>query len=178
MTTKQHDNPACEYVLRPAGLADKEAIFSLLEALHNYNASLDPLFALADGWREVMDGYLRHAEETGEGYTVLAWKGDKPVGMIVMFERLDARLFKYRRWVELVDLYVVPEARGTGLGARLLEAGIAWARARGADRIQLYVTATNLGAKRFYAKHGFIRTQEIWRLKLEDVPGDSSQAES
>jgi GNAT superfamily N-acetyltransferase len=154
-------------VLRPAGLAEKDAIYTLLEALHTYNTSLDPLFALADDWRAVMDEYLVEVERKQDGYTVIAWQGETPVGMIVLFERVDARLFKYRNFVELVDLYVTPQVRGKGVAQMLMKAGEDWARGRGADRIQLYVTATNLGAKRFYAKNGFVRTQEIWRLSLK-----------
>ncbi len=37
--------------LRTADPADFEAVATLFEALHQFNASLDPRFGLADNWR-------------------------------------------------------------------------------------------------------------------------------
>ncbi|MHB1413652.1 MAG: GNAT family N-acetyltransferase [Chloroflexota bacterium] len=139
---------------------------SLFRSLHEFNAGLDPLFALADGWASVLDQYLARNRETGEGITLVAWQNDTPVGLIMMQARLDSRIFQHRRWLELWALYVVPEARGRGVADRLLSAGLAWGQAHGYHRVQLYVTATNQQAKRFYAHRGFEEVQEIWRRTL------------
>lgn len=152
--------------LRVATAEDTWAIRRLFQALHAYNASLDPRFELADDWESILDGHLATLWRTGDGEVTLAWRGDDPVGLLIMQAFVDAPLFKHRLWAELESIYVDPSARGTPVAARLVAAGTAWARARGYDRIQLFVTASNAPAKRFYQHLGLNPVQEIWRLDL------------
>lgn len=58
----------------------------------------------------------------------------------------------------LVGMFVEPVERGRGLGAALVAAVVAWARARGATSLYLWVTATNDSAIALYDKCGFRRT--------------------
>lgn len=59
------------------------------------------------------------------------------------------------RWGRLYSLAVDPDARGQGLGARLLDAGMAWARAQQLTSCRAEVKADNLAARHLYAKAGF-----------------------
>lgn len=59
------------------------------------------------------------------------------------------------RWGRLYSLAVDPKARGQGLGARLLDAGLAWAHAQRLPACRAEVKADNLAARRLYAKAGF-----------------------
>lgn len=54
-----------------------------------------------------------------------------------------------------VGIAVVPSHRGCGIGSRLLEAGLGWARGRGLQRVELKVHAENEGARRLYERFGF-----------------------
>jgi GNAT superfamily N-acetyltransferase len=59
---------------------------------------------------------------------------------------------------ELANLYqmwVAPEYRGLGAGRMLLEAVIAWARAKGARHLELGVTLRDSPAMRLYTRAGF-----------------------
>ena len=56
---------------------------------------------------------------------------------------------------ELAKMVVSVEARGQGVGDRLMEASIAWARARGARSITLLSNTILEPAIRLYRKHGF-----------------------
>jgi GNAT superfamily N-acetyltransferase len=58
----------------------------------------------------------------------------------------------------LVGMFVDEAARGQGLGAALVEAVAAWARAREATRLYLWVTSTNTPAVALYSRCGFQRT--------------------
>lgn len=58
----------------------------------------------------------------------------------------------------LYGLWVAPEARGRGLGGRLLTAVVTWARGRGYTRIRLDVGDHNRQAARLYEAFGFART--------------------
>lgn len=57
---------------------------------------------------------------------------------------------------ELLNITVAPQARGRGLGRRLLEQVCAEARTRGAERLFLEVRASNTPARTLYTSNGFI----------------------
>jgi len=61
-----------------------------------------------------------------------------------------------KRWWVLRQLYLDPAAKGRGLGQRLLEQGIAEARARGFEELYLTVWIENHRARRFYERNGFM----------------------
>ena len=60
----------------------------------------------------------------------------------------------------VVDLFVLPEARGRNVGLDLLRCSAQRFAARGAQFIKLEVDETNLGAERFYARLGFTKKAE------------------
>ncbi|MBI3968874.1 MAG: GNAT family N-acetyltransferase [Chloroflexi bacterium] len=149
----------------------------LFGALHSVNAALDPTFALAEGWEDVLSAALANLRQPGEGLILLAWLGAEPVGLLIMSRHRDSLLFRHRNWAELLALYVVPKARHHGVADALLAAGVNWARARGYDRVQLYVTTGNHRAKRFYSGCGFRCAQEIWRLDVSPAGGIGNRVE-
>ena len=60
----------------------------------------------------------------------------------------------------MVDLFVLPEARGRNVGLDLLRCPARRFAARGAQFIKLEVDETNTGAERFYARLGFTKKTE------------------
>jgi GNAT superfamily N-acetyltransferase len=56
------------------------------------------------------------------------------------------------------DLVVSEEARGQGVGGRLLERAIDWLRESGMPRVVLWAAEPNQSALRLFASHGFRRT--------------------
>lgn len=60
----------------------------------------------------------------------------------------------------VVDLFVLPEARGRNVGLDLLRCSAQRFAARGARFIKLEVDETNTGAERFYARLGFSKKAE------------------
>jgi ribosomal protein S18 acetylase RimI-like enzyme len=169
------------FVIRHTEANNDWAVRQLFGELHTLNASFDHRFALADGWERVLGEHLDHVRETGYGLTLLAWHKETPVGLIMMGVHSDSRLFRHRHWAELLAIYVVPTFRGGPIADQLLAAGAAWAYERGYERIQLYVTASNRRAKRFYEQAGFRPVQEIWRMDLgaaEVAPPDDPAGEA
>ena len=59
---------------------------------------------------------------------------------------------------QIEDLVLHPEFRRRGIGSRLLDAAGAWAKQRGARRLQLNCDDQNLPAMRFYEARNWIRT--------------------
>jgi GNAT superfamily N-acetyltransferase len=60
----------------------------------------------------------------------------------------------------VVDLFVLPEARGKNVGLKRLHCSARRFARRGAQFIKLEVDETNGGAERFYARLGFIKKTE------------------
>ena len=56
---------------------------------------------------------------------------------------------------ELVKMYLLPEARGTGLGKALIEKSMDWAKAYGYENIYLETMPELRQALKVYAKFGF-----------------------
>jgi len=84
---------------------------------------------------------------------------------------------------EVRKMYLLPAARGHGLGKRMLRELIACARALGMRRVVLETAAVLKEAIELYRSHGFVRTEradmtdrcdQAWVLELESGDGARS----
>ena len=73
--------------------------------------------------------------------------------------------------VHLVAMWVAPERRGRGLGSRLVNAIVEWARAHDAERVCLCVEAGNASALTLYERCGFRRTNPAPKLPYQPGAG-------
>jgi GNAT superfamily N-acetyltransferase len=77
--------------------------------------------------------------------------------------RLDAK------HCELRKMYLAPPARGLGLGRRLLDRAIAFARGSGYERVELTTASVLTQAIGMYRRHGFTPIERA-------MPGRCDQA--
>jgi GNAT superfamily N-acetyltransferase len=152
--------------LERARLADADAVAALFGALHRYNASLDPHFALAENWAALLRGQFEETVDHPDHLWMLAQDGGRAVGLLIAAMHTDSPLFHHRRWVEIEALYVDDRYRGKRVAPRLLAAAYRWAQERQVYRLQLYVTASNVRAQAVYVSQGFAMTQAIMRKFL------------
>ena len=112
---------------------------------------------------------------------VAKWaQGDRQVGFVATAERRPVGLVGGYREAEsepdvvnLISMWVAPEARGQGLGAALTNAVVGWAREKGARLVRLSVTTSNAEAIRLYERCGFRHTGVVETLR----PGETLRAE-
>ncbi len=82
----------------------------------------------------------------------IAVRGKERLGSIFCVQSGDLGVAKLRLFL------LVPEARGLGLGKRLLEANLAFARAAGYHKMRLWTHESHRAACALYASHGFTMT--------------------
>lgn len=137
--------------VRWAAEADAEDVARLLR---RFNAEYDePAPSLLD-----LTGRVAELLAEGDTTVLLAGDGpDGPHGLVLL--RFRTALWTPGLECYLAELYVVPERRGEGLGRMLLDAAIADARARGADRMELGTSEADTVARHLYERSGFVNRE-------------------
>jgi GNAT superfamily N-acetyltransferase len=130
--------------VRRGQVADAEPIGQLL---HDFNEEFGDATPGPDRLAERARQLLA-AEEI-----IVLLAGEGPDGLAVL-------RFRPAIWTEalecyLAELYVVPHRRGRGLGRALMQASLAAARERGADRIEVGTSETDVAARALYESFGF-----------------------
>lgn len=95
-----------------------------------------------------MDAILKRLQDPRIHYLVALYKGHT-VGFVDFKEN--------RQSVKLMGLAVLEEFRGNGIGEKLLEKAVAFARGKKKEEMILLVSESNPAALKLYAKHGFAK---------------------
>ncbi|WP_263263150.1 GNAT family N-acetyltransferase [Pseudomonas sp. RIT-PI-S] len=88
-----------------------------------------------------------------DAYSVLAFAGDAPIGLVNCFEGFST--FACRPLVNVHDVVVLDGYRGQGIAQQMLTAAEAIARDRGCCKMTLEVLEGNHGAQAAYRKLGY-----------------------
>ena len=145
--------------IRPATPADIPAIRALIVALAVYEREPDAVKATEADLHEALFGARPLAE------AVLAEVDDKPAGVALFFTSFSTWAGKGGLYLE--DLFVVPEARGLGLGKALLVHLAGIAVARGYARFEWSVLDWNEPAIGFYKALG-AKMMDEWTVMRVD----------
>lgn len=132
--------------LRAVGAADIEALLAMLRRFYD-----EDRIALDEP--RVRRGLDQVLADPALGAVLLAESNGEPVGYLVLGWCFS--LEQGGRHVLIDELYLVPAARGRGLGRALLAAACDWARWQGAEVARLEVNRHNPRAKALYLGNGF-----------------------
>ena len=141
------------------GVSDADTLVHLARAFHDEDGH--PLIEPGErALRQVAHGeplaraWLVHEAEAVVGYLVIT------LGFSVEYGGRDGFID---------DLYLVPSARGRGLGRKLIAFAQAQARELGIGTLHLEVDGGNEGATRLYRAAGFAETgRRLMRLRITD----------
>lgn len=100
------------------------------------------------------EGRLDRIVAASDVHLLLAEQADgRIVGMlsVALYDVPSGR----KAWIE--DVVVDADARGAGIGARLVQEALALARREGAVKVMLTSNAARLAAHRLYERMGFVR---------------------
>ena len=144
-------------IIRRACPDDAEALVDLVHQLavhHGDRATTDANTFRADLFTSMPWATALVAEQTGKliGYALLV------------------RLYRAQyatRVMNLTDLFVASESRGSGIGKELIQAARDEAEAQGCTQLVVATHADNYPAQSFYRKLGFLDTQpRVLKFKL------------
>lgn len=123
--------------------------------LHAYEVAADAFTSTAaERGAEPESWWVRRIADPGSLSIVCgAFEGDELVGAVTVE---FAAKSKIRHKAHIIGMFVVAQARGSGVGKQLLDAALAAARARlGVKVVTLTVTEGNVSAIRLYESCGF-----------------------
>jgi ribosomal protein S18 acetylase RimI-like enzyme len=139
--------------IRRATAADVEALVALLADLFSIEADFRPD---ADRQRR---GLALLLESPGQRVVLVAERRGEVVGMVTVQLVVSTAEGALSGLVE--DMVVASGERGRGIGRRALSAAEAWARERGATRLQLLADRENGPALGFYERMGWRGTRLV-----------------
>ncbi len=134
--------------IRAASLSDVPAILSFIRALAEYENLTQSCIATEELLIEHLFGPQPAAE------ILMAELDQKPIGFALFFSSFSTFLAKPGIYLE--DLFVLPEARGHGVGKALLKAVAKLASQRNCGRLEWAVLDWNDPAIGFYKKLGAV----------------------
>ena len=133
--------------IQKAGLDAFDAAFRLLERFFREEGFDTPA--------EQMRVSLRTMLAAPDSAVFLAWRGGEAVGIATVTTSVG---IEYGRSAELDDLYVLPQARGSGVASALIEAVCNWCSGEGATVVLVTVTPEGEANHRlvdYYQRRGF-----------------------
>ncbi len=138
---------------RRAVIGDLDAIAPLFDAYRQFYKQ-PPDLALARS-------YLQERMQRGESVIFVA---EDDAGRMVGFTQLYPTFCSVRAAPTFVlyDLFVAPEARGSGAGRALMQAAEAHAAGTGAARLELSTAKTNTVAQSLYESQGWARDEAFY----------------
>ncbi len=159
--------------IRPATPDDDAAMAALETESAAHHASIAP-----DRWREVpVEAVARsrqfwHARDPRD-VALLAVEDGRVIGMLDLWLRRpkDPDNARPPRVEAHVGISVASSARGHGVGTALMLAAEDWARAHGAERMDLGLDAANTGALRLYERLGYAVHGHSMSKAIEPDPG-------
>ena len=129
---------------------------SLADAPDSFRPTLAEEQAMSDDeWIDLVASTVDHPR----GLLLVADQAGDAVGL--MF----ARVSEDGITTHVGAMWVEPHARGEGVGRELLGEALSWGRSLGSTRAELWVTAGNDLAERFYAAAGFEPTGQTDALR-------------
>jgi len=144
-----------EITIRPAGEHEVPTILQFIRDLAVYEHLEHEVVATEPQLRDVLFGQRRYAE------VVFACLDGQPVGFALFFHNFST--FLGRPGIYLEDLFVRPEARGHGIGRRLLTWLAAEAVNRKCGRLEWSVLDWNAPSIQFYKNLGAVHMKE-WQI--------------
>jgi ribosomal protein S18 acetylase RimI-like enzyme len=138
-------------IVRQATIADLDTLVPLLDACRQFYDQPSDLIGARS--------FLLDRFEHQQSIILLACAGSQVVGFVQLFPSFSSA--RLARTFILNDLFVSPDARGTGAARALLDGACEYGRRVGAARLSLSTAITNTIAQSLYERAGWIRDNKF-----------------
>lgn len=158
--------------IRPARLEDAGALADVYMASAEHHQRLDPSLYRKPEWEPLEERYRSRLPSGDDNTILLAVAGAEVVGFVdIQLKRPDGEPRMLRDAISAeIDLAVLSDSRGSGIGTELMQVAEAWSFEHGAEFMTLQVHAANVDAIRFYQEHQGWRTSGLFMLKRPQRP--------
>jgi len=141
-----------------AGRERVDELEDLWAAMHQHHAGLPdlpPTRPVTESWRRRKEQYVQWLAKEG-AHLLIAEVNGRPIGYAIVRLEPGPPTWDIGECVaELESLSVAADARGDGVGTKLLASARALAQEAGAARLLVSVAHSNAAAIRFYQREGF-----------------------
>jgi len=136
-----------------ATISDVPELCGLLSILFTQEEEFKPDF------QKQAEGLNKIIENPEAGCILKAEKDGRIIGMVNLLFTIST--FTGGRVCILEDMVVLPDQRGTGTGAKILEAAKEKVKEMGCSRITLLTDGSNVRAQKFYKLNGFEQSDMV-----------------
>lgn len=147
-----------------ASPSDLEEVISLFSQYLDFYETVQPA--------EQIRTFLTRRITDGDSLVLVARSASETVGFAQVYPTFES-LSLGTAWV-LYDLFVVPHARGTGVGRALVRAVLDRAAEAGVSYVSLDTAHDNTRAQTLYEQEGFVRDMHFWHygkvLEVVEAP--------
>lgn len=154
--------------IRPAQNSDSSAISALLSQIVEVHYAVRPDIFRPCPQQESSD----FCEDADAPVFVAVDEQENVVGCLwcVISRQRDNSMKADRDWLVIDDLCVDARCRRKGIGRKLVDFAVRFARREGLPRIELNVYEDNLGAVKFYERYGFKIQKRVMELDVSSRP--------
>ncbi len=156
------------FEIKQATINDTALILSFIKELAEYEKLLHEVVATEDALKETLFGEHAHAE------VIIGYLNQTPISFALYFHNFSTFLGKPGIYLE--DLFVRPEARGKGIGQKMLGYLAALAKSRKCGRLEWWVLDWNETAVGFYKRIGAKAMDEWTVYRVTDQALDTLAA--
>lgn len=148
--------------IRKATIEDLKSVQELNSMLfkkevQDYGEDFDEAWAFSENGTKCISDWI----QSENCITFVAEEGNKIIGYAAGEIRELPAWRKKSKAAELVEIFVLADYRGHGIGSQLVEKFLVWSKEKGVERIKIEASAGNLDAIRFYKRKGF-KEKEIY----------------
>ncbi|MBU5450212.1 GNAT family N-acetyltransferase [Acetivibrio sp. MSJd-27] len=145
------------FQIRAAEKKDSQLVLDFIKGIAAYEKMSDCVTAT----KELLEEFV--FDRKAASVFIAEWEG-KPIGFALFFENFST--FVGRTGLYLEDLFVLPEARGKGIGKKLFQAVAQEAVNRGCQRMEWTCLDWNQPSIEFYLRMGAVPMSEWTNYRL------------
>ena len=110
---------------------------------------------IAWDWPPKNDSYFRKSIEAEDSLALVVVMGKKIVGYLIGSIGKGENYRSIKKIGELDNMFILPEARGKGIGSALCQEFLKWVKDKGVKRVKVVASAKNKQAIACYKRNGF-----------------------